>query len=546
MPLLVRTPRVPHAPARRRALAAAAAVLGLALTAPGAADAATLHVAPAGCDDTRTAAVATSPSTPLCSIPRAWALAAPGDVVAVHDGSYPAASLTGGTSRTAPVTIAAAPGALPRIAGLRLAGTSKVVLDHLDLSGLLDVDLGTSSVTVRASNLRNGMALEEGVRDVLVESSWITSPTSMGIHWSTDASRPAIEDVTIRRTRFQDVGVVAINARNFRNVVIEDNEFVGTHSWDGIRHTDVIRTYAGGRGLFVRRNFIHDNAAQGFFIKDGKVSDAVLEDNVIVRTDKHYAVNVYNVDGIRVANNTIADNYGSVAFNGTATNAEFVNNISHSLLVPGTVSWLREDYNVLPGRGGTGPNEIRATPLFVDPAARDYRLAATSPGVGTGLAAELSPIDIQRVARTGVAGLLDGRPVTGLGAYGTAGTSGAPPWPAPGVVVPQEPVGPAPAFDGLTLDAPSLTWSSSSVYVRARCSLACIVRATNVTPGVTQTARTATLAAGAEGTLRIPVDRRELRAIAGGASTVTLTIAVAASTADGKRASRTLSLPVAL
>ena len=52
-------------------------------------------------------------------------------------------------------------------------------------------------------------------------------------------------------------------------------------------HSDCLQSVWGGDGLYFRRNYLHDNRCQGFFIKDqpAPVAHVVLEDNLMLRNE---------------------------------------------------------------------------------------------------------------------------------------------------------------------------------------------------------------------------------------------------------------------
>ncbi len=162
----------------------------------------------------------------------------------------------------------------------------------------------------------------------------------------------------------------------------------------GDDHTDCIRTFTGGTGLRVRRNFIHDCEGLGFFIKDGAVSDVDLTDNVIVRMVGGFAAfNVYDTTGIRVLNNTLD---GSCTWQQSAapsTGIVFANNICASHQASGTTPVFDyRDHNLIEGTNsfGAAANEITGPAVYVNEAGDDYDLVSAGAGVNAGTAGPVS------------------------------------------------------------------------------------------------------------------------------------------------------------
>ena len=410
-------------------------MLAPALIAPADAPAATasLYVDPAGvggrCDDRRSLSAAQNPATPLCTVARAFALAPAGARIVLRRGLYPRVVLSGNAGRDSVVTIAPAAGESAQLASFAVDRTSRVRLDGVR-SGAVEMGAAASNIAVTNSTLTSGVVLRAGARDVQLAGNDVSAPRSNGIIFSASAKTTTVENVEIRRNYFHDIGVAAVNARRFRNVEIAQNEFERVSSWDGVVHSDVIRTYAGGTGLVVRGNYIHDNAAIGFFIKDGRVSDVVFENNVVVGTQRHCAISIYDVDRIAIRNNTVVDNFCGIAFGGAATAVDLSNNIAYGFKVSGSVTWLREDHNLFQSRAGTGTNTLLGGEVFVNRAARDYRLAPGSAGIDAALSEGAQDTDLVATQRADDPATVDrgAGPSTfyDIGAYELGATSVAP------------------------------------------------------------------------------------------------------------------------
>lgn len=336
------------------------------------------------CDDARRAARVRSASTPWCSLSRAIAAAEPGGTVLVRRGSYPQITVSGGARK---LTVRGYRSESPRVSGAIIDSTN-VSLRGLRLTDTVLIDegsRGTRLIDNSISAVRSAVVLQDGVSDVVVEDNRVSAPEGSGVFFSSGPGNPPIVGVTIRGNVFDDMGVTGVNARNFRDLLIEGNEITRVASWDGEVHPNAIRTYGGGSRLVVRGNFIHDNVAQGIFIKDGKVTDVLLENNVVVRTGSSFKdVNIYDVDGLKVVNNTF---WGKgMVFQDTATDVLLRNNILTVLGTnPGTpLSSDSENHNLIARGSRWGTDDIARRPRFVDPDRLDYRLAPGSPGVDAG------------------------------------------------------------------------------------------------------------------------------------------------------------------
>ena len=384
--------------------AALAATLVVALITPvdARAAASSLYVDPAGvsgpCDNSRDLTVVQNPATPLCTVERAFALAPAGARIVLRTGVYPKVVLTGNAGREADVTIMPAPSESPQLGALALDRTSRVRVDGLR-SGKVDIGGSASHVAITNSTLTGGVVLRAGARDVRLAGNDVSAPRGNAIIFSASATTTTVDNVEIRRNYFHDVGVAAVNARRFRSLEIVENEFERVRSWDGVVHADVIRTFAGGSGLVVRGNYIHDNAAIGFFIKDGRVSDVVFENNVVVGTQRHCAISIYYADRVAIRNNTVVDNFCGIVFAGAVTGVDLSNNLANGFKVSGSVTWLREDYNLFQTGAGTGTHTIRGGELFVNRAARDYRLAPGSAAIDAALSEGAPDADLVATPR---------------------------------------------------------------------------------------------------------------------------------------------------
>ena len=326
------------------------------------------------CDDRRTLREAASPRTPVCSLAGALAIAPAGAVVRVLGGPYPDLQLREEAPLASGVAVVGAGTARPVIGRIEIAAADGLRLQRLDAAAIV-LGGGVRDAQVLDSVVAEGIVLDEGASDVLIAANDITAPRSTGVFFSSSAGKPAIERVTIRGNRIHDLGVAGISARNFRDVLVEGNEITRVVPWRAGQHTDVVRTFAGGRGLVIRNNVLHDNTAIGIFTKDGPVRDLRIENNVILRTRRHHAISLYDAHRVTLANNTVAGNQFGVVLRRDTTGVTSINNIFQSLTAERGMTYARNERNLV---GGVQSAHFSA------PSRLDYRLARTSPAIDAG------------------------------------------------------------------------------------------------------------------------------------------------------------------
>ena len=362
------------------------------------------------CDDERTAAQERSAQTPLCSIERAVRLAPADATVVVAPGSYPALELDRGHGDRLTIRSAGAGAVrLPRVAvGSDASG---VAFEGLELTGspdgpTFDVGRGVHDVQLVRSRVtatqNDAVVLNPGAERVTIAGDLIhTAHAGSGVAFASTSTRPGsppgspnqepIRHVVIRANHFDGIAVDAIRPANFDHLLIEGNEIEGVVEHG--QHADAIQTVFGGSDFVVRHNFIHDNIAQGVFINDGRVTGAVIDDNVIVRNRAELALQLFDTVGLTLTGNTIWDNEHNVILRAGVRDAVVTRNIFQDMVVedPATAARdVRQDHNVIAGGwnwGARGAHDISTRPTFVDPGRRDYRLATTSAGRGAGACA---------------------------------------------------------------------------------------------------------------------------------------------------------------
>jgi hypothetical protein len=206
--------------------------------------------------------------TSVSSARSAVTSAAPGSTVCLANGSYGEVTLN--ASKAAPgVTLRAQNPAGATIEGASLSGS------HLTLAGFVStssvvIQPGASSITVEHNRITGG---GEGVDACPTEKTYCSEMRIIG----NQLIGPFGED--------------AIHANRYHGLLVEGNEITGVR--ENGAHSDCLQTVWRGDHLTFRKNYLHDNRCQGFFVKDqtlstpeipgGPVEGINVEDNLFVR-----------------------------------------------------------------------------------------------------------------------------------------------------------------------------------------------------------------------------------------------------------------------
>jgi hypothetical protein len=162
--------------------------------------------------------------------------------------------------------------------------------EHPGRAVIAGADLGGSRLTLARFDVTNDVTIEPGSRKISVLHNRIR-----GGYFGVDAgptTTTAIADTTIRGNRFVGpFGEDAIRLNRYHDsadrdpygVLIEGNEI--TNVRENGNHSDCLQSVWGGDHLYFRRNYLHDNRCQGFFVKDQPtpVADVVAEENLMLR-----------------------------------------------------------------------------------------------------------------------------------------------------------------------------------------------------------------------------------------------------------------------
>jgi len=194
--------------------------------------------------------------------------AAAGEAICLRDGAYGRVVLQAQKS---------SPGVT-----LRAAHPGKATLTGADLEG--------SFLALAEFKIRGQVTIEPGSRKMSVLHNRIS-----GGYFGVEAgptTRVNISDTTIRGNKFVGpFGEDAIRLNRYHDsgdrdpygVLIEENEITGVR--ENGNHSDCLQSVWGGDGLYFRKNYLHDNRCQGFFINDQPepVSRVVVVDNLMLR-----------------------------------------------------------------------------------------------------------------------------------------------------------------------------------------------------------------------------------------------------------------------
>jgi len=302
---------------------------------------------------------------------------ATGSVVCLADGSYGSLSLS--MKRPEPgVTLRAQNPGGASLGGVS-AGGAGVTVERFD-SGSFSVNAGAERISF-VHNTAPGITVVGSsgayVKDVEVIGNLFEGRTGSG------------EKDTFMLQRFEGLR-------------IEDNQ-IWIADEDG-NHNDGLQTVWGGRGLIFRGNWMRGGAgSQGFFIKDGEVSNVSFEDNLIAArpsklpyagaplqfydTVPNASHPFYTGYGIVIRHNTIWSNPNTSYVRECQNQAIFVElNVMDGWNAPDNascvLSQLTQDYNVITGGsiGKRGAHDVSTTPTFVASSSQDWQLTPSSAG----------------------------------------------------------------------------------------------------------------------------------------------------------------------
>jgi hypothetical protein len=351
------------------------------------------------CSDGRTVEQARSTSSPWCSLDRAAAAAPRGSVVVVRRGSYGELDVDGG-SRSEMVVFRAAAGEVVSVAGLELSSTGNLRFEGFRLRGQVSLQ-GSHQVQVVGNDITPEGVMVRGSRDVLVEGNHIhdlrrdagcpSAPSAGNGYavWLNSSSGVRSARVTIRGNRIANVPHDGFQVGSTDDLLIEGNDVSGVEAEGCGDHSDVLQIVEGER-IVVRSNRFHDSV-HGFMVNGhGDTFRGALrfENNLVHGISGSFGMNLYNVEGLALVNNTVWDTALGVRLRDTTENPTVMrvsvrNNIfdqySSECDSVGCVTY--QDHNLIARGDRRGAHDLAGRPAFVDAVGGNYQLAPGSRGI---------------------------------------------------------------------------------------------------------------------------------------------------------------------
>jgi hypothetical protein len=302
-----------------------------------------------------------------------------GKVACLADGTY-----EGDLSFSGPGTVVALhPGSVVIKGHVTISG-KEGHLEKLQVTNGVTLAIGNEGATVAHSLITGG---GQGVDVCPTEKSFCTNERVIG----NKLVGPFGED--------------AIHANRYHGLYVEGNEI--TQVRENGNHSDCLQTVWRGDHLSFKRNYLHDNRCQGFFVKDqtlstpeipgGPVEGIAVEDNLFLRNKEPcgapltscgqpmYFQIVGPYSGFVMKRNTIwGDGVDSIAAfrEGTGSDSLIEDNVIYRMWTDTNMSpaTLRDNTDCLRetsagGSWSTPTGETKACSLsFANPAADDYRI----------------------------------------------------------------------------------------------------------------------------------------------------------------------------
>ncbi len=328
----------------------------------------------------------TSVVTSTSAAQSAVSSASPGSVVCLADGSY--GSLALNTTKAAPgVTMRAEHPGKATLGSTTLSG-ARLTLARFNINGEVTIEPGTTGMVVDHNRITGGyMGVNAGpTSSTQINDAAITNNKLVG---------PFGEDA-IRLNRYHDADGNGIG------ILIEGNEISGVR--ENGNHSDCLQAVWVGDHLVYRKNYLHDNRCQGFFVKDqaSPVVGINVEDNLFVRNNEPcegasgcgqpaYFQVFGPYSGFVMRRNTFWTGDQVATFqNGTGADTKIENNVIYRLWNNTNMSAITFANNTRCKRetaeGGSWPSQtpgetVNCAPAFNNPAADDLRLIGSDRGV---------------------------------------------------------------------------------------------------------------------------------------------------------------------
>jgi hypothetical protein len=330
----------------------------------------------------------------LASAQAAIEAAAPGAIVCLADGSYGELSLA--AVKQAEVTLQAAHPGAASLTGVTVGGEHLTVA-RFEIAGEVTVQPGSTAIGIEHNRIDGG---GQGIDAGPTSTTTINDTKVIG----NELIGPFGEDA-IHLNRYHDSDGDGVG------ILIEGNEI--TNVRENGNHSDCLQTVWVGDHIVFRRNYLHDNRCQGFFVKDqaslggvsGPIDGITVEDNLFLRNKEPCGPPLTSCgqpmyfqvfgpySGFTMRRNTIwGDGVDSIAAfrEGTGSDTQIANNVIYRLWTDTNMSAAALTDNTICKRetssGGSWassrPGETTACSLsFQNAAADDYRVAGSDRGV---------------------------------------------------------------------------------------------------------------------------------------------------------------------
>ncbi len=314
--------------------------------------------------------------------------AEPGETLCLADGSYGTLHLDASQQEPG-VTVRAEHPGKAILAGAALQG-SNLTLSRFRIDGEVTVEPGSTGMDVSHNRIGGGY---------------------FGVNAGPTSSTP-VNDVAITGNRFVGpFGEDAIRLNRYHDgddadpygILIQGNEI--TNVRENGNHSDCLQTVWVGDHLYFRRNYLHDNRCQGFFVSDQAtpIKGIFVEDNLFLRDaapcdppgsgcGPPSTGQVFGpIDGITISRNTVWTAGNGSPFtlrDGPFGKVTITGNVLYRVWSDwrGGFPSYTEAGNVICRREGTFPatdpsTERTCSPSFVHPTSDDYRLKGGAAGI---------------------------------------------------------------------------------------------------------------------------------------------------------------------
>jgi hypothetical protein len=327
-----------------------------------------------------------SRAAPCGSMDRAYRVAAPGQVVELAAGSYPAQVLTREPSRTtdADVTFRPAPGAAVKLADLTFGkGTDGLGAEHVQVRDMDVTEImarRTDDLTFRNLKMRSfWIEGGRGIRLIGGSVGGITGSNPVISTWFNNGQDETPSQVVIDGVLFHDVRMGA---------AADHIECLHINDVDG---------FAVKNSVFRNCDTFDLNVMTG---QNEILRNILIENNVFEPTRDSFGGSTYYGLSLRQGVNvTIRNNSSNYAWagpgsgDGPVTNWTVANNIFPAGRCDGRIGYF---HNLWIGSGRcSSTDRTTRTPGFRSPNSGDFRLAAGSPAIDAGDASRSAAVDIE-------------------------------------------------------------------------------------------------------------------------------------------------------